>query len=63
LLVMAAKALNAVLMLELLDRGVVSVMLARIEDKQLRHRIYQAALRGILKAIVEKLMKMEFQYY
>gem|GEM_PF-6297311 len=55
--------MNAVLMLELLDRGVVSVMLARIEDKQLRHRIYQAAFRGILKAIVEKLMNMEFQYY
>jgi putative transposase len=60
---MAAKTLNAVLMLELLDRSVVSVMLARIEDKQLRHRIYQAAFRGILKTIVEKLRNMEFQYH
>jgi len=42
------------IVLEKLGKRVANNMIARIKDSQLRHRIFQAAFRGIHKAIEEK---------
>ncbi len=42
------------IVLEKLGKNVAKNMMKRIRDRQLRHRIYQASLRGIQKAIEEK---------
>ncbi|MCE4607382.1 MAG: transposase, partial [Caldisphaeraceae archaeon] len=42
------------IVLEKLGKRVSSNMIAKIKDKQLRHRIFQASFRGIQKAIEEK---------
>ena len=42
------------IVLEKLGKQVVNNMVKRIEDKQLRHRIFQASFRGVQRAIVEK---------
>ncbi len=42
------------IVLEKLGKRVANNMIARIKDKQLRHRIFQASFRGIQKAIEEK---------
>ncbi len=42
------------IVLEKLGKRVANNMIARIKDKQLRHRIFQASFRGIQRAIEEK---------
>jgi len=42
------------IVLERLSKKPANIMMARIKDKQLRHRIFQASFRGIQRAIEEK---------
>jgi len=42
------------IVLERLGKKPANIMMARIKDKQLRHRIFQASFRGIQRAIEEK---------
>jgi len=54
LVVREALRVRGVVVIERLPNGVARFMVGRIDDKQLRHRVYQAALKGVLNTIVEK---------
>lgn len=54
IIVRAAYEKRYAIVLERLGKRPMNNMIARIKDKQLRHRIYQASFRGIQVAIVEK---------
>ncbi|ABW01676.1 RNA-guided endonuclease InsQ/TnpB family protein [Caldivirga maquilingensis] len=54
LIVKAAGERRYGIVLERLGRKPAGSMISRIKDKQLRHRIYQAAFRGIQRVIEEK---------
>jgi putative transposase len=49
-----AKSLNAVVVLEELPKQCPRNMIRDVRDPALRHRIYQAGFRGVVKAIEEK---------
>jgi len=52
-----AKAFNAVVVLEKLPKQCPRNMVRDVKDPALRHRIYQAGFRGVVKAIVEKCLE------
>jgi len=54
LIVREAAKRQAAIVLERLGREPANHMIERIKDPQLRHRVYQAAFKGIQKAIEEK---------
>jgi len=54
LIASTAKELNAVVVLEKLPRGCPKNMIEGVKDATLRHRIYQAGFRSVVKAIEEK---------
>jgi len=45
---------RGVIVIERISEKDIRVMIARYRDKQLRHRIYQSALKGELNAIIDK---------
>ncbi len=53
----AAKSLNAVVILEKLPKQCPRNMIRDVRDPVLRHRIYQAGFRGMVKAIEEKCLE------
>jgi putative transposase len=53
----AAKSLNAVVILEKLHKQCPRNMIRDVRDPVLRHRIYQAGFRGMVKAIEEKCLE------
>ncbi|MCE4625909.1 MAG: IS200/IS605 family accessory protein TnpB-related protein [Desulfurococcales archaeon] len=54
IIVRTAREKRYAIVLERLGKRVANSMIARIRDKQLRHRIFQASFRGIQRAIEEK---------
>jgi len=52
-----AKSLNAVVVLEELPKQCPRNMIRDVRDPVLRHRIYQAGFRGVVKAIEEKCLE------
>jgi len=52
-----ARALNAVVVLEKLPKQCPRNMIKGVRDPSLRHRIYQAGFRGMVKAIEEKCLE------
>jgi len=54
IIVKTAHERRLAIVLEKLGKRVANNMIARIKDKQLRHRIFQASFRGVQRAIVEK---------
>jgi IS605 OrfB family transposase len=54
LIVRDALRTRGVIVIERISEKDIRVMIARYRDKQLRHRIYQSALKGELNAIIDK---------
>jgi IS605 OrfB family transposase len=54
LIVRDALRIRGVIVVERISGDDIRVMIARYRDKQLRHRIYQSALKGELNAIIDK---------
>jgi IS605 OrfB family transposase len=54
LIVRDALRMRGVMVIERISGEDIRVMIARYRDKQLRHRIYQSALKGELNAIIDK---------
>ena len=54
LIVREAMRIRGVIVIERISREDIRVMIARYRDRQLRHRIYQSALKGELNAIIDK---------
>jgi putative transposase len=54
LLVRDALRMRGVIVIERISGDDIRVMIARYRNKQLRHRIYQSALKGKLNAIIDK---------
>jgi putative transposase len=54
LIVREAKRIRGVIVIERISREDIRVMIPRYRNKQLRHRIYQSALKGELNAIIDK---------
>jgi IS605 OrfB family transposase len=54
LIVRDALGIRGVMVVERISGDDIRVMIARYRDKQLRHRIYQSALKGELNAIIDK---------
>ncbi|WP_222829533.1 IS200/IS605 family accessory protein TnpB-related protein [Archaeoglobus profundus] len=52
-----AKQLNAVVVLENLPKRCPKNMISNVNDKKLRHRIYQAGFRSLIKVIEEKCLE------
>jgi putative transposase len=52
-----AKNLNAIVVLEELPKQCPKNMIKNVKDSMLRHRIYQAGFRGIVRAIEEKCLE------
>jgi putative transposase len=52
-----AKNLNAIVVLEKLPKQCPKNMIKNVKDSMLRHRIYQAGFRGIVRAIEEKCLE------
>jgi putative transposase len=52
-----AKNLNAIVVLEKLPKHCPKNMIENVKDSMLRHRIYQAGFRGMIKAIEEKCLE------
>ena len=59
IIVNTAKALNAVVVLEKLPKQCPRNMVKDVKDPVLRHRIYQAGFRGMVKTIEEKCFEKE----
>jgi len=57
LVVRDALRMRGVIVIERISGNDIRVMIARYRDKQLRHRIYQSALKGELNAIIDKARK------
>jgi IS605 OrfB family transposase len=49
-----AMRIRGVIVVERISGDDIRVMIARYRNKQLRHRIYQSALKGELNAIIDK---------
>jgi IS605 OrfB family transposase len=49
-----AMRMRGVIVIERISGDDIRVMIARYRNKQLRHRIYQSALKGGLNAIIDK---------
>ncbi len=62
LIVKTARELKAIVVLEKLPKKTSSNMISRINNKMLRHRIYQAGFRGLLNTIVDKCMEYDVPY-
>jgi len=54
MIVRDALRMRGVIVIERISGEDIRVMIARYRDKQLRHRIYQSALKGELNAIIDK---------
>jgi IS605 OrfB family transposase len=54
LVVRDAMRMRGVIVIERISGEDIRVMIARYKNKQLRHRIYQSALKGELNAIIDK---------
>jgi IS605 OrfB family transposase len=54
MIVRDAMRMRGVIVIERISREDIRVMIARYRNKQLRHRIYQNALKGELNAIIDK---------
>ncbi|MDT7888487.1 MAG: IS200/IS605 family accessory protein TnpB-related protein [Desulfurococcales archaeon] len=54
LIVREAMRMRGVIVIERISGEDIRVMIARYRNKQLRHRIYQSALKGELNAIIDK---------
>jgi IS605 OrfB family transposase len=54
LIVREAMRIRGVMVIERISREDIRVMIARYKNRQLRHRIYQGALKGELNAIIDK---------
>jgi len=54
MIVRDALRMRGVIVIERISGDDIRVMIARYRDKQLRHRIYQSALKGELNAIIDK---------
>jgi IS605 OrfB family transposase len=54
LIVREAMRMRGVIVVERISGDDIRVMIARYKNKQLRHRIYQSALKGELNAIIDK---------
>jgi len=54
LIVRDAMRMRGVIVIERISEDDIRVMIARHKNKQLRHRIYQSALKGELNAIIDK---------
>jgi putative transposase len=54
LIVRDALRTRGVIVVERISGDDIRVMIARYKNKQLRHRIYQSALKGKLNAIIDK---------
>jgi putative transposase len=54
LIVRDAMRMRGVIVIERISGEDIRVMIARYRDKQLRHRIYQSALKGELNEIIDK---------
>jgi putative transposase len=57
LIVRDAMRIRGVIVIERISGEDIRVMIARYRNKQLRHRIYQSALKGELNAIIDKAAK------
>jgi putative transposase len=54
MIVREAMRMRGVIVIERISGDDIRVMIARYRDKQLRHRIYQSALKGELNTIIDK---------
>jgi IS605 OrfB family transposase len=54
MIVRDAMRMRGVIVIERISREDIRVMISRYRNKQLRHRIYQSALKGELNAIIDK---------
>jgi len=54
MIVRDALRMRGVIVIERITGEDIRIMIARYRDKQLRHRIYQSALKGELNAIIDK---------
>jgi len=54
MIVREAMRMRGVIVIERISRDNIRIMIARYRDRQLRHRIYQSALKGELNAIIDK---------
>jgi putative transposase len=57
MIVRKAMRMRGVIVIERISGEDIRVMIARYRNKQLRHRIYQSALKGELNAIIDKARK------
>jgi len=62
LLVKTARELRAIVVLENLPKKTPSNMISRINNKILKHRIYQASFRGLLNTIIDKCKEYDVPY-
>ena len=62
LIVKIAKEIKAKVVLENLPKKTPSNMISRINNKMLKHRIYQAGFRGLLNTIIDKCMEYDVPY-
>lgn len=62
LIVKIAKELKAIVVLENLPKRTPSNMISRINNKVLRHRIYQTGFRGLLNIIIDKCIEHNVPY-
>ena len=54
LIVRKAMRMRGVMAIERISRDDIRIMISRYKNRQLRHRIYQSALKGELNAIIDK---------
>ncbi len=62
LIVKTARELKAIVVLEKLPEKTPSNMISKINNKMLKHRIYQAGFRGSLNTIIDKCMEFDVPY-
>jgi IS605 OrfB family transposase len=62
LIVREAMRIRGVIVIERISGEDIRVMIARYRNKQLRHRIYQSALKGELNTIIDKAGNMVCRY-
>ncbi len=62
LIVKTARELRAIVVLENLPEKTPNNMISKINNKILKHRIYQAGFRGLLNTIIDKCMEYDVPY-
>ena len=62
LIVKTARELKAIIVLENLPKKTPSNIISRINSKILKHRLYQAGFRGLIKTIIDKCMEYDVPY-